>query len=77
MVQSEVTPPIVAGVCDPGVPRTTGLTEASYNEKPACYPKTAAFEPCRAVRPLLSAGVVGLSGKVVGPREGRPRCSRF
>jgi hypothetical protein len=53
MVQSEVAPPIVAGVCDPDVPRTTGLTEASYNagpiaarvEKPTCYPRTAAFEP--------------------------------
>jgi hypothetical protein len=31
MVQSEVTPTIVAAVCDPGVPRTAGLTEAGYN----------------------------------------------
>jgi hypothetical protein len=54
MVQSEVTSSIVAGVCDPGGPRTAGLTEASHNarpvaaraEKPGCYPKTAAFEPC-------------------------------
>ena len=55
MVQSEVTPPIVAGVCDPGDPTTTGLTEAGYNacpvvaraQEPKCYPKTSAFEPCR------------------------------
>jgi hypothetical protein len=44
MIQSEATPPVVAGVCDPGGPRTAGLTEASRNagsittraEKPAC-----------------------------------------
>jgi hypothetical protein len=54
MVQSEVTPTIVAGVCDPGVPTTTGLRETGYNacpivaraEEPECYPKTSAFEPC-------------------------------
>jgi hypothetical protein len=53
MVQSEVTPTIVAGVCDPGDPTTTGLTEAGYNtcpivaraEEPECYPKTSDFEP--------------------------------
>jgi hypothetical protein len=64
MVQSEVTPPIVAGVCDPGVPRTAGLTEASYNagptaardEKPARYPKTAAIEPCPFSRPSEPSG---------------------
>ena len=58
MVQSGVTPAIVAGVCDPGVPRTTGLREAGYNacpivarvEKPECYPKTSVFEPCRENR---------------------------
>jgi hypothetical protein len=44
LFQSEATPAIVAGVCDPGGPRTAGLTEASHNagpiatraEKPAC-----------------------------------------
>ena len=54
MVQSEVTPTIVAGVCDPGIPTATGLTEAGYNacpivaraEAPECYPKTSVFEPC-------------------------------
>jgi hypothetical protein len=55
MVQSEVTPRIVAGVCDLGDPTTTGLTEAGYNacpivaraEEPECYPKTSVLEPCR------------------------------
>jgi hypothetical protein len=54
MVQSEVTPTIVAGVCDPGDPTTTGLTEAGYNacpivaraEEPESHQKTSVFEPC-------------------------------
>jgi hypothetical protein len=54
---------IVAGVCDPGVQKTAGLTEASYNvgpvpagdEKPACYPKTAVLEPCRMLGPSYSS----------------------
>jgi hypothetical protein len=54
LVQTEVTPTIVAGVCDPGIPTATGLTEAGYNacpivaraEAPECYPKTSVFEPC-------------------------------
>jgi hypothetical protein len=52
MVQSEVTPTIVAGVCDPGVPITTGLREAgnagpiaARAEERECYPKAAVFEP--------------------------------
>jgi hypothetical protein len=53
MVQSDVTP-IVAVVCDPGVPRTAGLKEVSHNagpiaaraKKPECDPKTAVFELC-------------------------------
>jgi hypothetical protein len=61
MVQSEVTPTIVAGVCDPGDPTTTDLSESGYNarpivaraEEPACYPKTSVFEPCREVPVLL------------------------
>jgi hypothetical protein len=47
MVQIALTPTIVAGVCDPGIPTTTGLREAGYNacpivacaEEPDCYPK--------------------------------------
>ena len=62
MVQSEVTPTIVAGVCDPGDPTTTGLTEAGYNacpvvaraEAPECYPKTGVFEPCLFERDSIS-----------------------
>jgi hypothetical protein len=58
LVQTEVTPTIVAGVCDPGIPTATGLTEAGYNacpivaraEAPGCYPKTSVFEPCREKR---------------------------
>jgi hypothetical protein len=54
MVQCDVTPTIVAGICGPGVPTTAGLTEAGYNagpigdraEKPAITPKSAFFEPC-------------------------------
>jgi hypothetical protein len=54
MDQFEVTPKIVAGVSDPGVPTTTGLTEAGYNacpimaraEAPECYPEPGVFEPC-------------------------------
>ena len=46
MVQSEVTPTIVAGVYDSGIPTTTPLGEAGYNagpiaaraEEPECYP---------------------------------------
>jgi hypothetical protein len=34
MSQSEVTPKTVAGVCDPGIPTTAGLKEASYNAGP-------------------------------------------
>jgi hypothetical protein len=34
MAQSEVTPPIVAGVCDLADPTTTGLTEVGYNACP-------------------------------------------
>jgi hypothetical protein len=48
MVQSAVTPTIVAGVCDPGIPTTTALREAGDNagpiaaraEAPECCPKT-------------------------------------
>jgi hypothetical protein len=78
-VQFEVTRRILAGVCDPGVPTTTGLTAASYNagpfaaraEKPACYPKTAVFEPCpfpggsaaRCNRPIpIVAASLGATG---------------
>jgi hypothetical protein len=85
MVQSEVAPPIVAGVCDPGVPRTTGLTEASYNtrpiaaraEKPACYPKTDTFEPGEwAGKRIVPASYDDPSiGKVQHFRR-PPRCRR-
>ena len=34
MRQSEVTPKTKAGVCDPGIPTTAGLKEASYNAGP-------------------------------------------
>ena len=34
MVQSKVTPAIVAGVCDPGLPPAAGLREAGYNAAP-------------------------------------------
>jgi hypothetical protein len=40
-VGCEVTPTIVAGACDPGVPRMAGLTEAGYNATivgEVCYP---------------------------------------
>ena len=48
MVQSEVTPTIVAGVCDPDIPTPTALREAGDNagpiatraEAPECCPKT-------------------------------------
>jgi hypothetical protein len=34
MSQSEVTPKTKAGACDPGIPTTAGLKEASYNAGP-------------------------------------------
>jgi hypothetical protein len=60
MVQSAVTPTIVAGVCDPGISTTIGLREGGYNagpiaaraEAPECYPKTGVFEPCPNSRAL-------------------------
>jgi hypothetical protein len=63
MVQSEVTPKIVARVCDPGDPTTTDVRETRYNarpivaraEEPECYPKTSVFAPCGEVPVLLFA----------------------
>jgi hypothetical protein len=54
MVQCDVTPTIVAGICGPGVPTTAGLTEAGYNagpteardDRPGVAPKKSVFEPC-------------------------------
>jgi hypothetical protein len=63
MVQSEVTSTIVAGVCDPGIPTTTGLREAGYNagpiaaraEAPEFYPKTGVLNHAR-IRARSGAG---------------------
>jgi hypothetical protein len=54
MGQSEVTPITLAGVCDPGVPTTAGLKEASYNagptearaDRPGVAPQKGVFELC-------------------------------
>jgi hypothetical protein len=39
MIQFEVTPTIVAGVCDPGVPIAAGY-KAARAQEPECYPRT-------------------------------------
>jgi hypothetical protein len=46
MIQSEATPAIVAGVCDPGGPRTAGLTEASHNAGPIATRAEKPAFPC-------------------------------
>jgi hypothetical protein len=54
MRQSEVTPKTKAGVCDPGIPTTAGLKQATYNagptearaDRPGVAPKIGVLEPC-------------------------------
>jgi hypothetical protein len=64
VVQSEVTPTIVVGVCDPGCPRRSGLTEAGYNAGPIqrprwinrCYPKMGVLNHASRPNPALFTG---------------------
>jgi hypothetical protein len=78
MVQCEVTPRIVAGVCDPGVPTTTGLREAgnarpimARAEEPECYPKTGSLNHA----PLGTVASVSSGRRQAGRIESRRGCA--
>jgi hypothetical protein len=82
VVHSDETPTTVAGVCDPAVPTTGGLTEAGYNAGPiAARAESPSIESASALAGSPKTGTCGLPEPVANGSDaggaGRDRAPEF